>query len=148
MKIKKFNIDKVLLYLTIGVFSLVLVSQIGLKIPYFKGFFTDIEVFEGKAINEDGNVINSGFVTLTMTNGTPGNEYEIYVNGEKVDVFDTKDKKIELLSTSVVEILSLTKESADVEIGDMTDNLKLVPSNKKINLVPGINMIGRINLKS
>ncbi len=148
MKLKNVNIDKILLYLTLGVFLLVLISQIGLKIPFLKGFFTDIEVFEGKAVNENGNVVNSGVITLTMLSGEVGNEYEIYVNGEKVDVFDTDEKKIELLSTSVVEILSTTKKTAEIEISDITSNLTLVTSEKNIIINPGINMVARINLKS
>lgn len=148
MKKKKINVDKVLLYLCFSVLAIVLISQIGLKIPSVKGVFTDIEVFEGKAINEDGNVVNSGIVTLKMLNGSPCNEYEIFVNGEKVDVFDTQVKRIELLSTSVIEILSKTNENAFVQISDMTNNLKLVTVNEEIQINTGINTLGRIILKS
>ncbi|MBE7038506.1 MAG: hypothetical protein E7404_06375 [Ruminococcaceae bacterium] len=144
---KKFNTDKFLIFLCLWVFVVVLISQIGLKIPYLKSVFTDIEVFEGKAINED-SAINSGVITLEMVSGLPSDEFEIMINGEKYDVFDEKVKKIEILSTSVVEVLSSSKDGAVIKISDMTSNLKAVTSGIDVSIKKGINMVSRIILKS
>jgi len=145
--LKKFNTDKFLIFLCLWVFVVVLISQIGLKIPYLKSVFTDIEVFEGKAINED-SAINSGVITLEMVSGLPSDEFEIMINGEKYDVFDEKVKKIEILSTSVVEVLSSSKDGAVIKISDMTSNLKAVTSGIDVSIKKGINMVSRIILKS
>jgi len=145
--LKKFNTDKFLIFLCLWVFVVVLISQIGLKIPYLKSVFTDIEVFEGKAINED-SAINSGVITLEMVSGLPSDEFEIMINGEKYDVFDEKVKKIEILSTSLVEVLSSSKDGAVIKISDMTSNLKAVTSGIDVSIKKGINMVSRIILKS
>lgn len=145
---KKINTDKILIIVTSFVFIIVLISQIGLKIPSLKGMFTDIEVFEGKAIINDGDAVNMGYVTLEMVAGEPSDDFEIFINGEKLDTFDEKTKKIELLTTSVIEILALNTDSATVKITDMTDNLKNVTPVSDINIKKGINMISRIILES
>lgn len=130
----------------IFLFALVLISQIGLKIPFAKGFFTDIEVFEGTAVGEDA--VREGVVTLSLLSGEPKNELEILVNGEKVDVFDRKEKKLELLSTSVIEIKSLKNEKCTVKITDMTDNLYAATACGEVSVTKGINFVGRIILKN
>ncbi|UKI37401.1 MAG: hypothetical protein L6V93_04435 [Clostridiales bacterium] len=67
-------------------FALVLISQIGLKIPFVKGVFSDIEVFEGTAVGDDA--VQEGVVTLTLLSGEPKKtSLKFLVNGEKVDVF-------------------------------------------------------------
>ena len=70
------------------------------------------------------------------------------VNGEKVDVFDQTEKKLELLSTSVIEIKALKNEKYTVKISDMTDNLYLSTANGEIPITKGINFVGRIILKN
>lgn len=145
---KKINADKFLIIVTSFVFLIVLISQIGLKIPSFKGMFTDIEVFEGKAINEDSDAVNMGYITLEMISGEPSDDFEILINGEKLDLFNEKVKKIELLSTSVIEILSLSGDEATVKITNITDNLKNVTPFFDVDIKKGINMIARIILKS
>ena len=51
-KIKKksenINVDKTLKTLCTALFALVLISQIGLKIPFVKGVFSDIEVLRAR----------------------------------------------------------------------------------------------------
>ena len=149
-KIKKksenINVVKTLKTLCISLFALVLISQIGLKIPFVKGVFSDIEVFEGTAVGDDA--VQEGVVTLTLLSGEPKNELEILVNGEKVDVFDQTEKKLELLSTSVIEIKALKNEKYTVKISDMTDNLYLSTANGEIPITKGINFVGRIILKN
>ena len=147
-KARQFDIDKILKWICIVSFAVVLISQIGLKIPAVKGIFTDIEVFEGAAVGDDGDAVKSGVVTLELATGEPKNELEIMVNGEKVDVFDKKVKKIELLSTSVVEIKSLTNEKCVVKIVDMTDTLELATAKNDIAVSKGINFVGRLILKN
>lgn len=70
-KIKKksenINVDKTLKTLCKALFALVLISQIGLKIPFVKGVFSDIEVFEGTAVGDDA--VQEGVVTLTLLVG-------------------------------------------------------------------------------
>lgn len=141
-----FNVDKILIRLCIISFAIVTASQIGLKIPAVKGIFTDIEVFEGTAVGEDKDAINSGTVTLELLEGEPKNELEIMVNGEKVDVFDKKIKEVELLSTSVVELKSLSNEKYTVRIAGMTGDLKLATAKNDIMVKKGINFVGRLIL--
>ena len=145
-KSENINVDKTLKTLCISLLALVLISQIGLKIPFVKGYFTDIEVFEGTAVGDDA--IREGVVTLTLLSGEPKNELEILVNGEKVDVFDQTEKKLELVSTSVIEIKALKNEKYTVKISDMTDNLYLTTANGEIPITKGINFVGRIILKN
>ena len=92
--------------------------------------------------------MQEGVVTLTLLSGEPKNELEILVNGEKVDVFDQTEKKLELLSTSVIEIKALKNEKYTVKISDMTDNLYLSTANGEIPITKGINFVGRIILKN
>ena len=145
---KKINADKTLIIITSFVFLIVLISQIGLKIPSLKGIFTDIEVFEGKAINDDNDAVNMGYLTMEMVFGEASDDFEILINGEKWESFNEKIKKIELLSTSVIEILSLSGNEAVVKITDMTDNLKIVTPRTDVNVKKGINMVARIILES
>lgn len=145
-KIGKISVDKMLKTISLFLFAIVLISQIGLKIPFIRGFFTDIEVFEGTAVGEDA--VREGVVTLTLLSGKPKNELEILVNGEKVDVFDQTEKKLELLSTSVIEIKALKNEKYIVKISDMTDNLYLATASGEIPIIKGINFVGRIILKN
>ncbi len=133
---------KASLFLCIGV---VVVSQVGLRISSTRALFTNAQTYEGQALGEENDAVKTGKVTLSMPFGTPGNQFEILVNGEKVDVFDLKQKEIELLSTSVIEVRAHdVKEKTVVRIDTLSDNMSLVTPGEEFTISEGVNMLGRI----
>lgn len=143
---KKLNTDKVLFLLLFVTLSLVFISQIGLVFPKTRDVFTNIESLEGTNY-KDGDVIK-GTVTLVLADGEAGNNLEIMVNGEKIDVFDKTEKEVVVLETSVIEIYAYDlKRQVCVEVKNHSKNLTDTTKNTQIVINNGYNMVGRYLLE-
>ena len=139
---KKISIDRILFIMLFITLSVVTLSQIGLVIDETRDVFTDVGDLEGTEVPDDGIV--KGTLTLTMADGTPGNNFEILVNGEKVDVFDNRTKEIVMLETSVVEVHAFDLEMpVSVTVDKISSNLTDTTKIKEIRIENGYNMIGR-----
>lgn len=145
---KKFNTDKILFAMLFITLAIVILSQIGLVFPKTRGVFTNVVNIEGESISHD-DTVKKGTLTLTIADGTPSEDIEILINGEKEDVFDTQTKEITLYETSVVEVYaSNLSESACISIDGITNNLKDTTKLNEIKINNGFNMVGRFLLVS
>lgn len=137
-----FNTDRFLFLLLSAVFSVVVLSQIGLFTKPFRSVFTNIDSYEGTKVFKDD--AESGKITMTLADGTPGNNIEIMVNGEKVDVFDLKSKDLVLMGTSVVEIYAKDLEhDGTVKVDYVSENLDDTTNFSEVRIKNGYNYVGR-----
>ena len=149
-KIKNIFDGKVYIYLcrfAFVMFSIVVVSQIGLKNEPTREVFTKIESYEGIEVSADGAIIK-GTVTFNVKSGEPSKDYHILVNGEKVDVLDSYYKELDLYAPSVVEIYPVKKgKKLEVELNTKTDNLEMLIDKNVVTVDDGIEVLSKIIFK-
>lgn len=128
-------------------FIAAVVSQIGLKNEPTREAFTKIESYEGIEVSEGGAIIK-GTVVFDVVSGEPSEDYHILVNGEKVDVLDRDNKKLELYSPSVVEIYPDQKgKTLKLTMSAESDNLELLMDEKTVTVGDNIEVVNKIIFK-
>lgn len=142
---RKANPDKILYIILFLTICVVVFSQIGLVFPKTRKVFTNSDLYEGTLINENETLY--GTVCLKLLGTNPSDKLEIFVNGKKQDLFNKKEKEIEITHTSVVEIYAVSlEESGEIEITSMSENVKNTMGTTKIKIDDGFNIIGRFSI--
>ena len=140
--LKKPNTDKMLFIILFLTICVVIFSQIGLVFPKTRNVFTNSDLYEGTLLK--GNEIPSGNVVLKYLGEKPAENLEIFVNGEKLSLFDKVEKEIKITHTSVIEVYaSNLQKYSEIEIKSMSDNVKNTTGLSKVKINEGFNIIGR-----
>ena len=142
---KKIAPDKILFIILFLTVCVVIFSQIGIVFPKTRKVFTNSDLYEGTLVKE--NEIPSGKVNLKLCGINPSEKLEIYVNGEKCDLFDKNEKEIKITHTSVIEVYALSlEETGEIEINGMTENVNNTMGTTSIKIDEGFNIIGRFSI--
>ena len=137
--------EKVYYFLLFFIFSLVVISQIMMRMEGMMGYFSAIETFEGEYIYDDG-MFNKSEIILRLKGDLPEKFPEIYSNGKRIGFFDAKNKSIVAETDSVIEIFC-EDEPADMEIDVKWDEEKITNYVKPypVKIKKGFNIVARIS---
>ncbi len=124
----------------------VVISQICLSSNSLRVYLTNVDMLDGiVAVNSEYQP-QTGYVTLCMTDGQPGEDIKILVNGEVYDNFDEQKKNIEIKMQSVIEVLNNSKKNIAVAAKEFSDNITATLNNGNTT-VKDISVIARVVFK-
>ncbi len=142
-KIKKASIVKTIVS---ALAFVVVISQICLSSNSLRVYLTNVDMLDGIVAVNSQYQPQTGYVTLYMTDGQPGEDIKILVNGEVYDSFDEQKKNIEIKMQSVIEVLNNSKKNIAVVAKEFSDNITATLNNGNTT-VKDISVIARVVFK-
>ena len=125
-----------------------LLSQFFLVREETRTSFTNIENYEGKAIEHLAAAMQYGEIELSMVDARPSSKVKILVNGEAVSDFREGTVKLPVLENSLIEIDgSGYNGSFTVLFNAASDNINTSDINPKLLVNKNIEILGRILFK-
>lgn len=123
------------------------VSQIGLRNSSTRGYFTQIDSYEGAYFEVTANLDNQSEYTLTLNVEGEGLEDAlILLNGEPYSALTIGDNEVKIYEDSVVEV-QIPDGTATVKITDFSEELVLYTSTRELIADKGITLCGRVGIK-
>ena len=102
----------------------VIISQTGLVIDTTRHLLTAVDILDGALPAASDGIISSGSVILRLTSGKPCEDIAILVNGDRYASFDEQTVEISISNQSVIEIVNDSKDTIEVAIESISDNLE------------------------
>ena len=124
----------------------VLISQIFLSNDSFRAYLTNVDILDGTVPVNSEYEPQTGYVTLSMTDGQPSEDIKILINGEIYDNFDEQKKKVEIKLQSVIEVLNNSPKKIAVTAEEFSENVTATLNNGNVT-VENIGVITRVIFK-
>lgn len=127
--------------------AVIAVSQVGLRNTTTRGYFTQIDSYEGAYFEVTANINNSDEYVLTLdVNGENLKDAHILLNGESYSALTFGDNEVKVSETSVIEV-NIPNGTATVKIKDFSENLVFYTTAKEIFADKGITLCCRVGVK-
>lgn len=123
------------------------ISQIGLRNTSIRGYFTQIDTYEGAYFEVTAKLDNQSEYTVNLNvDGTNLKDACILLNGEPYSALTVGDNEVKVYEDSVIEV-HIPEGIATVRITDFSEELIFYTADREIFADKGITLCGRVGIK-
>lgn len=144
----KLTIERMLFFLFITTFSLLVIVQAALTNPSVRTFLTSENELEGAPMEVEEFLYSEGTVSLKLMDKEADPDMRVLVNGETVAVFNTNIVEVDVKDGDVVEVDgSSSFNEVEVEIVDKSANVATECVGETVNIKSNIKKVTEIKVK-
>lgn len=146
-RINRVSVERFLFLAFIVTFIILIAAQAALMNPSIRTFLTSDNEFEGTPLGVEEFLYNEGEIGLELLNAEKDPDLKVLVNGDVVDVFDTKDLSISVKEGDVVEIDGTGVSSdAEVSVVSKSNNISSECIGKSVKVQSNVKKIVKIKM--
>lgn len=145
---KKINIERLLFFLFIISFTVMLLVQAMLLDPSIRASIVVEDELEGTPLGEEELLYNEGFIILQLVGNTSGENIKVLINGEEFGSFIEDKIMLSVIDGDVIEIDgSNIQEEIDVVIESLSENVSEEFLGKRVTVSSNVKKLGKVRVE-